>query len=207
VHDRFCREFGAGFGESENRELYDAYRLEVIRLHLNKAIDVNAPDADGVTPIMLSASRGWLEVMQVLIERGALISAMDDHGQTALMYVVHGRGNEEALLMLIEHGAKVNAKDHKGRTALMHAARYGRLEVVQLLVKRGADVSAVDNDGQRTADLLKSDLRHIQDDGLMQEPRGARNGTGLYLDKDEMERILAFLEGRPIPPRRRLTFN
>jgi hypothetical protein len=208
VYERFCQNFGAGFGESERRKEHDAERLEVIRLHLNQGIDVNAADADGVAPIMLSASRGWLEVMAVLIERGALVNAKDKHGRTPLMYLsarCWWRTDDVAEL-LIEHGAKINAKDHKGRTALMHAARYGRLEIIQLLVKHGADVSAMDNDGQRTADLLRRDLRQIHDVGSTQETRVARSDTDVYLDEDEMERILAFLEGRPIPPRKTLTF-
>lgn len=44
----------------------------------------------------------------------------------------------------------VNHRDHNGRSALSWAAGYGNVDVVKLLLSRGADARLVDNGG-RTA--------------------------------------------------------
>ena len=42
---------------------------------------------------------------------------------------------------LLYNGADPNQADHKGYTALIHAAKDGRLELVEILVTHGADTN------------------------------------------------------------------
>ncbi len=51
--------------------------------------------------------------------------------------------NEEIITLLIQHGAKVNTCAGNGSTPLMFAAHNGCIEAIELLVKRKADLSAV----------------------------------------------------------------
>ena len=44
--------------------------------------------------------------------------------------------------LLLDRGPNVNAKGPDGYTALMEAARYGRFEITELLLERGADAAA-----------------------------------------------------------------
>jgi len=46
------------------------------------------------------------------------------------------------------HEIKVDARDYDDRTPLSYAARYGRYEVVELLIERGAKLDLGDNDGR-----------------------------------------------------------
>jgi len=52
----------------------------------------------------------------------------------------------------LHHGARVNAKDDKNSTALHAAAFFGRVEVLEVLVKAGADLNAVNSDGETPYD-------------------------------------------------------
>lgn len=69
----------------------------------------------------------------------------------------------------LELGANVNAKDGKfSVTALMLASSKGRIELVDLLVKKGADVNVKDDEGF-TALWYASRANHIEVMAYLQE--------------------------------------
>ena len=67
-----------------------------------------------------------------------------------------------AKYFLEELGVDVNARDADGFTALHHAAARGDNEVILYLVKRGADVMAVNRAGQTTVDMANSPEQRTQ---------------------------------------------
>src|SRR5690242_14738441 len=60
-----------------------------------------------------------------------------------------------------ELGADVNARDNDGYTPLHHAASRGDNEMIQYLVSKGADVTAVARSGQTTADMANGPVQRI----------------------------------------------
>jgi ankyrin repeat protein len=60
-----------------------------------------------------------------------------------------------------ELGADVNARDFNGYTPLHHAAARGDNELIQYLVSKGADVTAVSRKGQTTADMANGPVQRI----------------------------------------------
>ena len=52
---------------------------------------------------------------------------------------------------LINNGADVRSADYKGRNALHLASLNGHFEVVEILVKNGADVSSESRDDRTTS--------------------------------------------------------
>lgn len=53
----------------------------------------------------------------------------------------------QKLEKLLDAGASPNARDAQGNTPLLHAAAYGDLACLQLLLKRGADVNGANHEG------------------------------------------------------------
>jgi ankyrin repeat protein len=67
-----------------------------------------------------------------------------------------------AKYFLEELGVDVNVRDADGFTALHHAAARGDNDVILYLVKRGADVMAVNRAGQTTVDMANSPEQRTQ---------------------------------------------
>jgi ankyrin repeat protein len=111
---------------------------------------------DGATPFLRAAQSGDVTLMKLLLEHGADPKIVTAHNVTALA-VAAGIGwvegvtfewspeeNLEAVKMCLDLGLDPKTADDEGRTALHGAAHKGRLEVIQMLVDRGADLNAHD---------------------------------------------------------------
>ena len=142
--------------------------LEMARRLLDAGADVNAGDRFGSTPLELAAWRGFRDVVDLFLDRGAtvptapeaaagMLSMAAERGLERLFRILSGRvavpagdgggtmlraaaagGSAEIVGILVGRGLDVNARDGYGRTALHYAAENGRTEVVRLLLDRGA---------------------------------------------------------------------
>ncbi len=110
--------------------------------------DVNDGDADlGTTALALASNRGYANIVQYLLSKGANVSTVDNSGKTALIMAA-SNGHVDAMKILLAHGIDINAQDRSGRTALMDAVYNGRAEAVQLLLSYKANVNMRDNEGK-----------------------------------------------------------
>ena len=101
------------------------------------------PGASTARPLSWLLPRGGkLEIVKLLIDKGADINAKDDIGQTVLIDAAWG-GSLDVVKFLIDKGLDVNAGNQGGMTVLMGAAQGGKnLDVVKLLIDKGADTKA-----------------------------------------------------------------
>jgi cytohesin len=93
-----------------------------------------------VGPTMLhdAALKGHLESMQVLLENGADVKALNPDGATALHDAALG-GHTGAASLLLGRGAEIDARDGAhGATPLFLAASWGRKQMVDFLLEKGA---------------------------------------------------------------------
>src|SRR5580700_5694058 len=115
------------------------------------------------TALMRAAFSGDLELVKLLLAKGADPAAVSKDNETVLEAAAalgfiqgysNGRSAAERLdviKLLVDLGADVNAADDYGITPLMAAANMGEVSIIQFLVDRGADLGAYDlgkkNDG------------------------------------------------------------
>ncbi len=104
--------------------------------------DVAHANDYGATAMSEGATAGDPKLIKVLLDGGAQANAANPEGETALMTIAR-TGNVAAAKLLIDAGADVNAEEAwGGQSALMWAAAQLQPEMVDFLIKSGADVDA-----------------------------------------------------------------
>jgi ankyrin repeat protein len=113
--------------------------LETAELLVRAGANVKASSRYGVTPLSLACTNGNRALVEMLLEAGADPNTTLPGGETALMTAARV-GTLASVKALLSHGANVNGKDdRRGQTALMWAAAEGHADVVEELIKAGAD--------------------------------------------------------------------
>jgi hypothetical protein len=100
--------------------------------------DVNSAwHHNGETALIYAASTGHLHVVRTLLNQpGVNVNWANHHGYTALMHAV-ANNYTDIVACLLEAGALVNVADFSGEdTALIQAARYGLLDIAQMLLRQ-----------------------------------------------------------------------
>ena len=86
-----------------------------------------------------ACEEGHLEIVRLLVERGASINQKDENDRASPCYFACENGHLEIIRMLVELGADINQGDENSWTPCHIASQNGHLEVVQLLLDRGAN--------------------------------------------------------------------
>lgn len=159
--------------------------------------EINRLDREGYTPLAYAARSGCIEIVKLLMKKGAAVDAMGDHtrwtpllqaadqrqadvvryllahganvnvragfGQTALTAAILGSvfsygpesDRDQTIQALLVSGADVNLRGQFSWTPLMTAVLRGDADLVQLLIGKGADLSAKDEKGKTALDYAE----------------------------------------------------
>lgn len=114
-------------------------RSPAILNKLLQKIDINLKNNQGETPLISALKKGHYTETYMCHD--------DVHCDT--------KTREPQARILIEKGADVLLFDNEGNTPLHHAARAGLLEMLPLLIKKGASVFALNKEGKRAKDYIE----------------------------------------------------
>jgi ankyrin repeat protein len=112
---------------------------ECLKLVLDRGASPNGAVA-GRSALQDAAGFGNLDMVRMLVEKGADVQAADERGYTALMRGVlsYEPGAAEVVEYLLAKGARTNPKNETADTALSFALRFGDTPISDMLRRAGA---------------------------------------------------------------------
>jgi ankyrin repeat protein len=148
--------------------------MACVEVLLRNGADINLPDPDGVSPLMVAIMNANWDLAKQLIVAGANVDQWDIFGEAPLFTAIGlrnqgGGGSIDPLnetngltivRMLLERGANPNMQlffrpanvrgstNTRGSTPLIRAATNADLEIVKLLLQHGADANLIMADRQ-----------------------------------------------------------
>ncbi len=137
----------------DGQELIRAVRSDdpaAVATLIRHGSDVNAPDANGATPLHWAVYQRDTALVKLLLAAGAKASTVNQFGSSPMQEAAT-TGNAPVIRLLLDAGANVESANAEGQTALMAVARTGNIEAAKLLLKAGANVNATEKFGGQSA--------------------------------------------------------
>lgn len=135
--------------------LHDAAKagdVDRVKAVLTKGVGVDERNELGRTPLMIAATQGHLEVVRLLLTKGADAKMFSNDGTSVLMSASFFRKKHESatanMALLLERGADANTTDRSGTTPLMVVAGNGNTGGIALLLDHGADINSQERTGE-----------------------------------------------------------
>lgn len=110
--------------------------------HLLNAVADSDAVGEILSAVHSAAGSGRLEMLQLLVEKGANLHAENEDGTTAL-HIAASNGRESVVNLLLKNGADIHKESKEYGTPLMAAAQNSNVNVAKLLLEKGADVNGV----------------------------------------------------------------
>ncbi len=112
--------------------------FELVKLLVEHGARVNHTTKTNSTTIRCACFHGNMTMVRYLIEHDADIHISKEHNDTNLILSVYRQHIDLVEYLIDELGCDINECDDEGRSSLYLAVERGSLELVQLLLKRGA---------------------------------------------------------------------
>lgn len=131
--------------------------LDALRFLLDRDVRIDAVNKIGQSLLHVAAMNDEIEIMAILLNRGAALELREDIGRTPLFYAISlSPQSYETVKFLIERNANVNVRDYLyARTPLHRAALCRAFRIMSALLKAGADRNIEDDKGKTALDYLR----------------------------------------------------
>lgn len=125
-------------------------KYDMVLQCLEKRANVNGTTLNnGYTALKFASTHGHIDVVRLLLSRGAIASLKDSDGLTAL-YGAVVFNHKDIVEMLLNNGANIEEEDPFRNTSLILASDKGHVDLVAMLLHRGAKINAI-NERRETA--------------------------------------------------------
>ncbi|WBX77710.1 ankyrin repeat domain-containing protein [Tenacibaculum ovolyticum] len=155
--------------------------LSFIKYLESIGINPNITNKDGITPLHnIAYSNKDIEVFNYFLKKGVNPNQIDNNGDNPLIKSA-GRNSLEIIQLLASKTKSINHTNKDGKSALTNALKNSP-KVIDLLLKKGADVSIVDTQGNNLNYYLFKTFNAKQKDAF-KEKLNLLKGKGFYVKK------------------------
>jgi ankyrin repeat protein len=170
---------------------------ETVRAMLQKGVDVNASQGDGMTAPHWAAEHGDIETTEMLLYAGANPKAVTRIGQYTALHIAAREGHALVAEKLLKAGALVNAKTtNSGVTPLHLAAASGDSKLVKLLLDSGAEVNALETESGQTPLIFAAAQNRVDAIRVLLERRADPSITSKVTDIVTEAKLVAAAKDR-----------
>jgi len=129
-----------------------------VKAQLDAEINIELFDQKtGSRALMYAATNGHLNIVKLLIDKGADINATNHFNRSALSYACI-MGQEDIAMYLTAKGANLNQNDQYNNSLLMLCSHMGLCQFGQKLIDHGLQLDQI-NHSQKTALLMAQDAK------------------------------------------------
>jgi hypothetical protein len=130
--------------------------IEIAKYLLQKGATVDLQDRHGHAALMLAAASNQLECVRLLLANKADVEMRRHDGTTALLAAAEAEHSEMIELLLSQGGANIDIQDGMGWTPLMLAVRTRNIQLVRLVLEKGANVGKRSAHGETALTVAKN---------------------------------------------------
>lgn len=118
----------------------DAKKISAASLLIDRGADVNAVNYNNETPLHLAAYKGNAEAVRLLLKKGADYTLREMRDRIPLFLACNWGHDLETVQLLVEAGSNVNDKNKNGEKLLVNTLSYGKREIIEYLIDKGATI-------------------------------------------------------------------
>ncbi|CZR60693.1 uncharacterized protein PAC_10589 [Phialocephala subalpina] len=123
--------------------------IDIVKILIEKGVDVELTNNSGQTSLSWAASRGQEADVKLLLTKDSVEPDSKDRiGRTPLSYAAKNGNKAIVELLIATNRVNVDSKDYYGSTPLSIAARMGHKDVVAFLVTKGRNSNVKDTFGR-----------------------------------------------------------
>jgi ankyrin repeat protein len=149
-------------------------KTDVVKLLLNHYPDVNITTTGNWNALMCASRNGNLTIVKYLLNAGSKIrihysfSLRDtcvnnnkrSYYEKSALKCASFVWNIYIIIILLEFGSNINEQDKNGDTILMKAVKDNQIDVVKLLLYKGANTNIQNKNAKKASDFIKNDILH-----------------------------------------------
>jgi uncharacterized protein len=131
--------------------------VSLVKQLIHNGANVDELDSNQDAPLVIAAYKGYDEIVQLLLDAGADLGAVDPGMKATALHAAAYAGRTGAAKLLIEGGIDINKQGpYNGYTALHDAIWQNNVGIVKLLLAANADLTLQSNDGKTALDFARA---------------------------------------------------
>lgn len=121
--------------------------VAVIEYLLNKGFSKDYLTKEGETPVLAAAQNENVMIMDKLLEHGANLNAVNNRKENALFIAAKCNNKPYMISYLLDKGIPLNYSDENDNNVVLYAAQNQNVNILRMLVAKGADLKSSNADG------------------------------------------------------------